>query len=90
MYVHEAVQDTWIATKIIKGENGIFCGNGDSGSFITDGGGNVVGILTGAIVGKDPRTKQVLSYIGSYIEMDQLVEWGRDEFLDELEILQTV
>ena len=90
IYVHEAVQNTWIATKIIKGENGKFCGKGNSGSFITDGGGNVVGILTGALVGKDPKTKQVLSYIGTYIEMDHLVEWGTYEFLDELEILQTV
>lgn len=61
MYVREALQNRWIATKIIKGEDGIFCGKGDSGSFIPNGGGNVAGILTGAIVGKD-GTKQVLSW----------------------------
>ena len=58
MYVYEAVRNTWIAIKIIKGENGIICGKGDSGSFITDGGENVVGILTGAVAGKDPKTNR--------------------------------
>ena len=73
-YAHENLPNTWISTHIIKGENGILAGRGDSGSLIVDGGGKVIGILTGAIVGKDPQTEQIYSDLGSYIPISKLVD----------------
>jgi hypothetical protein len=89
VYAHERLPTVMIRAKTIRGSHGHFCGKGDSGSFVVDAEGGVVGVLVGGIIGKDPRSRVTLLDVGCYVEVTKLLEWAKDVMHEEVEILAT-
>jgi hypothetical protein len=71
-----------VINNIVYNEDKVLCKKGDSGSFIVNTIGNVIGLAVGGCVGRSRDLKHGFFHL-SFIPIDKVRKWAHEEFDEE-------